>query len=75
MHLDINTFMYNEEQQKFLSCVTVFIIAFLLFMCFIMFSCTYNVSVVHSEGTATDVIDSNQTPTSNLETQLSLSQI
>lgn len=64
--------MYNSEQQKFLSIVTAFVLIFLLFMCFIMFSCTYNISMVHTEGAASDVIETTQTPTSDVKAEIPL---
>ncbi len=64
--------MYNNDQVKFLSVVAIFIICFIFFMSLIMFSCTYNISMVHTEGTATDLIDTSQTPTSDLQADISL---
>jgi len=31
-----------------------------IFSVFLIFSCTYNISMVHTEGTASDVIDTEQ---------------
>lgn len=33
-------------------------------------SCTYNISMVHTEGNASDVIDDNDTPTVNASASL-----
>lgn len=35
-------------------------------------SCSYNISMNHSEGQATDVIDSNQDPEADISPQLSI---
>jgi len=45
----------------------------LTFMCLILSSCTYNISMAHTQGRATDVIDSTQsakaTPTISVPVQ------
>lgn len=40
----------------------------------ILFSCTYNISMVHTEGMASDVIDTEQEATPDIKTDLTLSQ-
>jgi hypothetical protein len=35
----------------------------LLMICLFLSSCTYNISMAHTEGTASDTIDDNATPT------------
>lgn len=45
------------------------LIAFLLIMwlCFILSSCTYSINMVHTEGLASDVVDENQKADANVE--------
>ena len=45
-----------------------------LLMPFLMFlsSCTYTISMVHTEGTASDVIDDTSTPTANISPTLNI---
>lgn len=69
----MKNFIYNDDQVKFLSIVAMVIIFFTIFMSLLMFSCTYNISLVHTEGTATDVIDTAQSPTSDLQVDIPLS--
>lgn len=40
----------------------------------LMFSCTYNISMVHTEGSASDVIDTEQEAKPDVKTDLTLSQ-
>lgn len=44
----------------------------LLSLAFIFNACTYNVSMVHTEGEATDVIDSNQSAEPDISPTLSI---
>lgn len=37
-----------------------------LFLCLSLASCTYSVSLVHTEGTASDVVDTDQKPSPNI---------
>lgn len=50
-------------------------ISLFLFLSAALTSCTYNVSLVHSEGQATDVIDTAQTPTSDLSPTITIPTI
>lgn len=52
----------------------------LLYICAIIapllfHSCTTSISMVHTEGTATDVIDENQSPTTDVSPDISVSGI
>jgi hypothetical protein len=38
-----------------------------MFLVFALCGCTYSINMVHTEGTADDVVDETQTPTSNLK--------
>ena len=42
------------------------------FTAFMMSACTYNVSMAHTEGTATDVVDSNQSAEGEVSPNLEL---
>ena len=67
--------MYNKEQQFFLTGVALFIMSLAIAFCILfLYSCTYNISMVHSEGEASDVIDTQQTPTSDLKADFSLTK-
>lgn len=49
--------------------------SFILFTAFILLicnSCTYSINMIHSEGTATDLIDENQTADPNINPNLNL---
>lgn len=35
-------------------------------------SCTYSINMIHSEGTATDMIDENQAPSTDLSPTISI---
>lgn len=37
---------------------------------FVLSSCTYSITLVHTEGTATDVVDTSQTPTADVDTSI-----
>jgi hypothetical protein len=40
-----------------------------------LFSCTYNVSMAHTSGQASDVIDDNQTPTATVSPTLDVPMV
>lgn len=37
----------------------------------IMASCTYSINMIHTQGTASDVVDENQTPTADISAPIS----
>jgi hypothetical protein len=41
----------------------------------ILGSCTYSITMVHTEGTASDVVDEQQTPTANVSPDIKVSPI
>lgn len=41
----------------------------------ILASCTYSINMVHTEGTASDVVDETQTPTANVSPDIKVSPI
>ncbi|HET9433045.1 MAG TPA: hypothetical protein VFO37_04775 [Chitinophagaceae bacterium] len=48
----------------------------LFFLCMIFLnSCTYNISMVHTQGTAEDVIDSNQSAEPDISPEISIPAI
>lgn len=48
---------------------------YLAFAGLILSSCTFNVSMAHTEGTATDVIDDTQSTTPTVDTHVSMPAI
>lgn len=46
--------------------------ASLLAMCLCLNSCTYSINLIHTEGTATDMIDEVSTPTANISPNLNI---
>lgn len=43
-----------------------------LLMCGILTSCTYSITMVHTEGTATDVVDETQTPSTTVSPDITI---
>lgn len=64
------------DQHLFVKLSLIGALLLILFgVCVMMTSCTYNVSMVHTEGEASDVVDSEQTPTTETNADLNLSKI
>lgn len=63
--------MYNKDQVIFLTLMSFFIIMFTLFFWAFILSCTYNISMIHSEESK-DTIDTKQDPSTDLKTDLSI---
>lgn len=49
-----------------------YIVLVLLGFCLVMTGCTYNISMAHTEGSATDVIDDTQSNTPNVSPTVSI---
>lgn len=68
--------MYNREQTIFLTIVSLFIILLTLFFVIcVMNSCTYNISMVHTQGQADDVIDTTQAADPNISPDINIAPI
>ncbi len=56
--------MMNFEEERTARkaiCILIFVFIAFLFFAIVFSGCTYNVSMVHSEGQSTDAIDTEQT--------------
>jgi hypothetical protein len=45
---------------------------YILLLAPLLSSCTYSITMVHTEGTASDVVDEQQTPSTNVSPNVSL---
>lgn len=52
--------------------IFVFMCLLVIFLCMIFKSCTYNVSMAHTEGKAVDVIDETSSTTPTISTQVNV---
>lgn len=49
--------------------IPLFMLVFIIGYCF---ACTYSITQVHTQGTASDVVDENQTPTSTVNPNINV---
>ncbi len=55
---------------KFLA--VIFLLCLLAALAFSMVSCTYSINMVHTQGTASDVVDENQSAEPDIKTDISI---
>lgn len=48
---------------------------YLLFLGVVLSSCTYSINMVHTEGSASDVVDETQTPSTSVQASVPVSAI
>lgn len=41
-------------------------------LCFFLIACTYSINMVHTQGSASDVVDENQTPSADVRPNITL---
>lgn len=45
---------------------------FVIVLVFLLTACTYSIVLVHTEGSATDVVDSEQTPKTDIKPEITI---
>jgi hypothetical protein len=73
----MNQQLYNKGPEKLNAAISMLIILGILcaFILLFMQSCTYNVSMVHSEGTSSDAIDTDQKTDPEITTTIPIKPI
>ncbi len=66
--------MFNNDHEKANAIISMIIILGTLSIILLLFfnSCTYNISMVHTEGMAEDVIDNDQAASPNISPNLNI---
>lgn len=68
----------DEEDIGCISTVSFYVFFFpliaciVIFLCFMLSACTYSINLVHSQGSASDVIDENQTAQAKIDPSLQI---